>query len=121
MMQNPQIPRPAPAFPQVGLRFTVATGHTCERYSVIAATNRSFTVHHAGRRSRYLRENWRGWLLQLCARGRVAVQDGPMLPPGAAALAGALLASVVRPGPGACGFGGRGSAPHAPQTIATAD
>lgn len=96
MKQNPQIPRPAPAFPQVGLRFTVATEVTCERYSVIAATHRSFTVHHARRRTRYLRESWRSWLLHLCARGRVAVMDEPMLPPGIAAPA---VGSADRPAP----------------------
>ncbi len=86
MPQNPLLPRPAPPAPQVGQRFIVDTPLTCERYSVIAATNRSFTVHHGGRRTRILRDHWRAWLLHLCARGRVSLHGGPMLPPGAAAL-----------------------------------
>lgn len=93
MQHIPEGPTPAPTSPQIGLRFGVLTPQGRERHSVIAATNRSFTVHHAARRTRYPRDHWRAWLLQLCARGPVTVQGAPMLPPGAAALAAAVTAA----------------------------
>lgn len=72
---------PAPLQPTTGLCFEVGPRAAPLRWSVCAVSGRSFTVAHAGQRTRLPLLDWHSWLQTLLAQGPVHLAGHPMQPP----------------------------------------